>query len=139
MIYLSCLFSEYRLNPRLKSFILGTGSDAVIGIPVLCAIFLNSIPGTAHVPDDFSYGQRSKCADLLNNYYERIYSMKRIFAWAGVLIIAALVLALIVLTFTGGSANVIMALLFCLIVIPVMLYGYILITKFLRDKDKNDD
>ena len=65
--------------------------------------------------------------------------MKRIFAWAGVLIIAALVLALIVLTFTGGSANVIMALLFCLIVIPVMLYGYILITKFLRDKDKNDD
>ena len=65
--------------------------------------------------------------------------MKRFFAWAGVLLIAAVFLALIVLTFTGGSANVIMALLFSLIVIPVMLYGYILITKYLRDKNKNDD
>ena len=55
--------------------------------------------------------------------------MKRFFAWVGILIIAAVFLSLIVLTFTGGSENVIMALLFCVIVIPVMLYGYALILK----------
>ena len=38
--------------------------------------------------------------------------MKRFFAWVGILIIAAVFLSLIVLTFTGGSENVIMALLF---------------------------
>ena len=36
--------------------------------------------------------------------------MKRFFAWAGILIIAAVFLALIVLTFTGGPENVILAL-----------------------------
>ena len=55
--------------------------------------------------------------------------MKRFFAWVGILIIAAVFLSLIVLTFTGGSENVIMALLFCVIVIPVMLYGYAAGTK----------
>ena len=35
--------------------------------------------------------------------------MKRFFAWAGILIIAAVFLALIVLTFTGGPENVILA------------------------------
>ena len=49
--------------------------------------------------------------------------MKRFFAWAGILIIAAVFLALIVLTFTGGPENVILALLFCVIVIPVTLYA----------------
>ena len=71
--------------------------------------------------------------------YERIFNMKRFFAWIGVLVIAAVFLTLIILTFTGGSANAIMALLFSLIVIPVMLYGYILITKYFRDKNQNDD
>ena len=59
--------------------------------------------------------------------------MKRFFAWAGILIIAAVFLALIVLTFTGGPENVILALLFCVIVIPVMLYGYALILKYVRN------
>ena len=65
--------------------------------------------------------------------------MKRFFAWVGILIIAAVFLSLIVLTFTGGSENVIMALLFCVIVIPVMLYGYALILKYLRNRNKKDD
>ena len=64
--------------------------------------------------------------------------MKRFFAWVGILIIAAVFLSLI-LTFTGGSENVIMALLFCVIVIPVMLYGYALILKYLRGRNKKDD
>lgn len=71
--------------------------------------------------------------------YERIFNMKRFFAWIGILVIAAVFLTLIILTFTGGSTNAIMALLFSLIVIPVMLYGYILITKYFRDKNQNDD
>ena len=54
----------------------------------------------------------------------------------GILIIAAVFLSL---TFTGGSENVIMALLFCVIVIPVMLYGYALILKYLRGRNKKDD
>lgn len=62
--------------------------------------------------------------------------MKRFFAWAGILIIAAVFLALIVLTFTGGPENVILALLFCVIVIPVMLYGYALILKYVRNRNK---
>ena len=65
--------------------------------------------------------------------------MKRFFAWAGSLIIAAVFLALIVLTFTGGPENVILALLFCVIVIPVMLYGYALILKYVRNKNKRDN
>ena len=65
--------------------------------------------------------------------------MKRFFAWVGILIIAAVFLSLIVLTFTGGSENVIMALLFCIIVIPVMLYGYALILKYVRNRNKKDD
>ena len=56
----------------------------------------------------FSYGQRSKCADLLNGY-------------------------------TGGPENVILALLFCVIVIPVMLYGYALILKYVRNRNKRDN
>ena len=54
--------------------------------------------------------------------------MKRFFAWAG-----------IVLTFTGGPENVILALLFCVIVIPVMLYGYALILKYVRNSNKRDN
>ena len=65
--------------------------------------------------------------------------MKRFFAWAGILIIAAVFLALIVLTFTGGPENVILALLFCVIVIPVMLYGYALILKYVRNRNKRDN
>ena len=67
------------------------------------------------------------------------FYINRIYAWAGILIIAAVFLSLIVLTFTGGSENVIMALLFCVIVIPVMLYGYALILKYLRGRNKKDD
>ena len=65
--------------------------------------------------------------------------MKRIFAWAGLLIFAAVFLALLFLTFTGGPANVIMALLFSVLVIPVVLYGYLLFLKQRRKKQEEDD
>lgn len=49
---------------------------------------------------------------------------KRILAWAGILLIAAVFIALVAATFTGAGENVIMALLFCVIVIPTVLYAY---------------
>ena len=39
----------------------------------------------------------------------------------------------------GGPENVILALLFCVIVIPVMLYGYALILKYVRNRNKRDN
>lgn len=64
--------------------------------------------------------------------------MKRIFAWAGILIIFLAFLALIIMTAAGAPANAIMALLFCIIVIPVMLYGYLLILKMRRGKKEQE-
>lgn len=60
---------------------------------------------------------------------------KRILAWAGILVIAAAFIALIIATFTGASENVIMALLFCVIVIPTILYAYQMIIKVTKRKD----
>lgn len=60
---------------------------------------------------------------------------KRILAWAGILVIAAAFIALIIATFTGASENVIMALLFCVIVIPTVLYAYQMIIRVMRHKN----
>lgn len=66
---------------------------------------------------------------------------KRILAWAGILVIAAAFIALIISTFTGASENVIMALLFCVIVIPTVLYAYQMILKVTKRKgsEENND
>lgn len=66
--------------------------------------------------------------------------MKRILAWAGIFTIAAVFLLLIFLTVTGAALNVIMAVLFCLFVIPVMIYAFQLALKFMsRNKEENDE
>jgi len=59
--------------------------------------------------------------------------MKRILAWAGILCFAAALIALIVLTMTGASANTILAVLFCLIVLPVLFYGLSIYAKLQKD------
>lgn len=64
---------------------------------------------------------------------------KRILAWAGILVIAAAFIALIIATFTGASENVIMALLFCVIVIPTILYAYQMIIKVTKRKDGEEN
>ncbi len=51
--------------------------------------------------------------------------MKRTLAWIGILIIAAAFAALIFFTATGASANVIMATMFCMIIVPVIIYGFL--------------
>ncbi|MCI8454108.1 MAG: hypothetical protein HFE84_05775 [Lachnospiraceae bacterium] len=66
--------------------------------------------------------------------------MKRILAWAGILIIAAAFITLVILTFTGAPANQIVALLFVLLVIPVFLYTFLLIVRLGRSKhDRETD
>ena len=62
---------------------------------------------------------------------------KRILAWAGLLLFAALLISLVVLTFTGGSENTILAILFCLVVLPVMLYGYQMTLRFLKKRNQD--
>ena len=62
---------------------------------------------------------------------------KRILAWAGLLLFAALLISLVVLTFTGGSENAILAILFCLVVLPGMLYGYQMILRFLKKRNQD--
>lgn len=62
--------------------------------------------------------------------------MKRILALAGILIIAAAFIALIVLTITGASANAILALLLCLLILPVLFYGLSLFARLRKDRNK---
>lgn len=64
--------------------------------------------------------------------------MKRVLAWAGIFVIVALFLLLIILTATGAEANAIMAVLFCLIIFPVILYGCILFYRVTKKDEKKD-
>lgn len=65
--------------------------------------------------------------------------MKRILAWAGILAIAAVFLALLYFTATGAPANVLLGLLFILLVVPTILYGYLLFLKARRKMDKENE
>jgi len=64
--------------------------------------------------------------------------MKRVLAWAGLLAFAAAVLALIVLTVTGASANKILVVLFCLLVLPVLFYGLSIYAKMQKDSQETE-
>lgn len=55
--------------------------------------------------------------------------MRRILAWTGILLIAAAFLALIIFTAAGAPSNLILALLTCLLVLPVLFYGLLLFAK----------
>ena len=64
--------------------------------------------------------------------------MKRILAWAGILAAAAAFLALIVLAVTGAPVNILMALIFVLMIVPVLIYGLLLFVKLKKDgRDKD--
>lgn len=64
--------------------------------------------------------------------------IKRILAGAAVFLIAAAFFALIFLTATNAPANQIMALLFGLLVFPVIFYAFLLTAK-LRKKQTEED
>ncbi len=65
--------------------------------------------------------------------------MKRTLAWIGIIAIAAVFAALVYCTATGASAGTIMAIMFCLIMIPVVIHGMILFTKMGKDKNEHPD
>lgn len=64
--------------------------------------------------------------------------MKRILAWAGILAAAAVFLALIVLAVTGAPANILMALVFVVMIVPVLIYGFLMFVKLKKD-DRDKD
>ena len=64
--------------------------------------------------------------------------MKRILAWAGILAAAVAFLALIVLAFTGAPANILMALVFVVMIVPVLIYGFLMFVKLKKD-DRDKD
>lgn len=65
--------------------------------------------------------------------------MRRILAWAGIILIAAAFLALIILTITGAPSSVILALLICLIILPVLFYGLLLFARLKSDGHETGD
>ena len=64
--------------------------------------------------------------------------MKRILAWAGILAAAVALLALIVLAVTGAPANILMALVFVVMIVPVLIYGFLMFVKLKKD-DRDKD
>ena len=64
--------------------------------------------------------------------------MKRILAWAGILAAVAAFLALIVLAVTGAPATILMALVFVVMIVPVLIYGFLIFVKLKKD-DRDKD
>ena len=68
------------------------------------------------------------------------HAMKRILAWIGILAIAAAFLALVYYTATGASANVILAIIVAMILVPIIIYGFIVAAKaFSKSEDSSSD
>lgn len=59
---------------------------------------------------------------------------KRIFAWAALLLFAALLLLLVAALLLHAGPNVIMAVLFCLIILPVLFYALSMAVRAFTDK-----
>ena len=64
--------------------------------------------------------------------------MKRILAWVGIFAIVLGFAALIYFVVTGAPANMILATLFCMLVVPVIIYGLITVTNLLKQNSDND-
>ena len=64
---------------------------------------------------------------------------QRLIALIGLLIIALLVIALIINAILGGDPGITIALLFCLIVIPCVLYGFRLYVNYTVKKRRDSD
>lgn len=65
--------------------------------------------------------------------------MKRILAWFGIIAIVLGFASLVYFTATGAPANVILATVFCMLIIPVIFYGFIFVTKLINDSHNNKE
>lgn len=65
--------------------------------------------------------------------------LKRIFAWIGIIVLAGMYILTLVFSLMQGEVamDLFKASIFCTIIIPVVLYAYIMIYRYL--KDRNDD
>ena len=61
--------------------------------------------------------------------------LKRVFAWIALLAIAMLLIMLVWFSVTGSRPEWILAILFCLMVVPVVIYVLLWITELIR-KDR---
>lgn len=66
--------------------------------------------------------------------------LKRILAWIGILVLGGLYLTTFVASIFQSefSANLFMASLYCTAIVPIMLYGCMLVYKMLKKNNSND-
>ena len=66
-----------------------------------------------------------------------IKRIKRILAWAGILLLAALYLVTFILGITGSPAtrDLLMACVICTVIVPVLIYAMMMIARILERKD----
>lgn len=65
--------------------------------------------------------------------------MRRFFARAGLFFVFAALTALLVMAFTGAPANAILALLLCLMIVPILVYALLLGTKVFGSQKEEDE
>ena len=65
--------------------------------------------------------------------------MKRIFAWIGIFAILIGFAALVYFTATGAPANVIFATLFCMLLVPILFYGFQICMNLFNNRNHSSD
>ncbi len=71
---------------------------------------------------------------------QRLKKLKRIFAWAGIILLAVIYLATGILGFFGSPATkgLFIACVVCTVVVPVTLYAMLMLARILGRRDEND-
>lgn len=65
--------------------------------------------------------------------------MKRFLAWVGIVLIAVAFLALVYCTATGAPANVILSILLLMILVPIIIYGFLVAAKAFSRKENTEE
>ena len=65
--------------------------------------------------------------------------MKRFLAWVGIVLIAIAFLALVYCTATGAPANVILSILLLMILVPIIIYGFLVAAKAFSGKENTEE
>ena len=70
----------------------------------------------------------------------KVKRMKRILAIAGLILLAAVYLTTFILGFTGAAEtkDLLMACIICTVIIPVLMYAMLMITRILSREDESD-
>ena len=96
-------------------------------------------PGTSSEKKK-SAADAMKTGKALSGKEKRLLRMKRILAWAGIILLAVIYLATGILGFFGSPATkgLFIACLVCTVVVPVTLYAMLMLARLLsRDNEKD--